>query len=636
MKYNSICKNVMLFRGMIGGIDAVGAIDHPMFYLSIDMVSRTPNNGIGWPMVNGPLLRDTTSKNRVMTWCIDSQIDFHELGHMYCNRALGFSSEGESAIDFLIVCLLNQTCGNDLDSAYRFETGYGENLMGLDQAVVDWMKEDLFVNGNQMSYNYAGYQKRSRHKYADIVALVGWDGFYAYQRAENEFFEKNRLLSTPIVTHPMEQNTTTDVNRIVRMSLALGIDMAPLMEFWGINDTDPAKQNDFRTNVRTIIERDLMGKKSEYFKAYGSSDRQQDCVVHKCRGIRTLLLYFKSLIPKTNKEALEYVWNTWRNARLIPQNQILTITVVNNGSYDVYSVDGKDNPVLNFARGGLITFIQSHATNASHQIAIKDGSGNSYTTGVVSTGTPGSAGAQTVFTVPKDAPSDLRYYCTTHGNAMGNTISVKDESDTQLIMTNANPTDKYLGWWEKFFITDNKKWDSAKISAIEARIDAILASHGLTTEPAAVSGCIACANNKPNFNPTPKMDPSWAITPTYSRIGPVPYADLTFYITEDPLGFIVKGERDHMGSLPDGQKMPILNIRYVSKILFYVSTITPFYIMDQWGFKKDYLEVKNQGITNGLLIWMNLTSPSDASYGKFGAAIGPYRQKIVKVFGSAL
>jgi hypothetical protein len=218
---------------------------------------------------------------------------------------------------------------------------------------------------------------------------------------------------------------------------------------------------------------------------------------------------------------------------------------------------------------------------------------------------------------------------------MGNTISVKDESDTQLIMTNANPTDKYLGWWEKFFITDKKKWDSAKISAIEARIDAILASHGLTTEPAAVSGCIACANNKPNFNPTPKMDPSWAITPTYSRIGPVPYADLTFYITEDPLGFIVKGDRDHMGSLPDGEKMPTLNIRFLSKILFYVSTITPFYIMDQWG-KKNYLEVKNQGITNGLLIWMNLTTPYDASYGKFGAAIGPYRQKIVKVFGSAL
>jgi len=630
MKYNSICKNVMLFRGMIGGLDAVGAIDHPMFYISIDMVQRTRNNGAGWPMSNSPLLKDATSKNRVMNWCIDSRTDFHELGHMYCNRALAFSNEGESSNEFLIVCLLNQTCGNDLDSAYRFETG-GESLMGLDQAVVDWMKEDLFVNGNQMSYNYAGYQKRSWHKYEDIVALVGWDGFYAYQRAENEAFERNRLLPTPIPIDPIG-TPTTDTNRIVRMSLALGIDMAPLMEFWGINDPNPAKQNDFRTNVRTIIDRDLIGKKSQYFVSYGSSDSQQTCVVHKCRGIRTLLLYFKSLIPKTNKEALEHVWNSWKNAYPIPQSQTLTITVVNNGS-DVYAVNGNNNPVLNFARGSLITFIQSNATNTNHQIAIKDGSGNSYTTGVVSTGTPGSNGAQTVFTVPKDAPSDLRYYCMAQGNAMGNTISVKHESET-LIMTNANPTDKYLGWWEKFFITDNKKWDSAKISAIEARIDAILTSHGLTTEPAAVIGCIACANNKPNFNPTPKLDPSWAITPTYSSIGTIPYAALTFYITEDAVGFVLKGNRDHMGSLPDGEKMPVLNIRFLSKILFYVSTITPFYIMDALGAKKDSSEVKNQGITNGLLIWMNTTVPQDASYGKFGAAIGPYRKQIVKVFGS--
>jgi len=630
MKYDSICKNVMIFRGMIGGIDAVGAIDHPMFYTSVDMTMRTDAGGVGWPMVNSPVIQDNTNSH-VMNWCIDAEMTWHELGHMYCNRALAFSNEGEGANEFLVVCLLNQTCGNDLDSAYRFETA-GESSMSLDQAVVDWMKEDLFVNGNYMSYNYAGYQKRSWHKYADIVALVGWDGFYAYQRAENEAFERNRILTTPI---PIEiLSSPFDTNRIVRMSLALGIDMAPLMEFWGITDSNPAKQNDFRTNVRTIIERDLMGNKSTYFKAYGSSDRQQDCVVHKCRGIRTLLLYFKSLIPKTNKEALEYVWNTWKKAYPIVQNQTLTITVDHNGSYYVYSVNRNYNPVLIFARGGVITFIQSDATNTNHQIAIKDSSGNSYTTGVVSTGTPGSFGAKTVFTVPKDAPSDLRYYCKAHGDAMGNTISIKHESETLITMTNANPTDKYLGWWEKFFITDGKKWDSAKISAIENRIDAILASHGLTTEPTAVSGCIACANNKPNFNPTPKMDPSWAIMPTKSRINPIPYSVLTFYITEDAVGFVVKGERDHMGSLPVGQKMPILYARIPSKIIFYVSTITPFYIMNEWGAEFRTSEVKNQGITNGLLIWNYSEKMYDYYYyGKVGVGVGNYKNKIVHVFG---
>jgi hypothetical protein len=629
MKYNSICKNIMIFRGMIGGLDVVGAIDHPMFYNSVDMIMRTGAGGVGWPMVNGPLIADLYVNKHIMNWCVDAVFSWHELGHMYCNRALAFSNEGESANEFLSVCLLNQTCGNDFDSAYRFESSYGGNSMGLDESVVDWMKEDLFVNGNYMSYNYAGYQKRSWHKYADIVALVGWDGFYAYQRAENEAWEENLKLSTPKTWDTL----CTDTNRIVRMTLSLGIDIFPLLEFWGITDPNSDNQTTFRTNVRTIIESDLMGKKSQYFVPYGQSDRQQTCVVHKCRGIRTLLLYFKSLIPKTNKEALEYVWKSWKNAYPIPRNQTLTITVVNNGSYDVYAVNGNKNPVLDFARSSLITFIQSDATNTNHQIAIKDSSGNSYTKGVVSTGTPGSSGAQTVFTVPKDAPSDLRYYCVAHGNAMGNTISVKHESET-LIMTNANPTDKYLGWWEKFFITDNKKWDSSKISAIEARIDAILASHGLTTEPAAVMGCIACANNKPNFNPTPKMDPSWAIMPTKSRINPIPYSSLTFYITEDALGFIVKGERDHMGSLPVGQKMPILYLRIPSKILFYVSTITPFYIMKANHTEAPISEVKNQGITNGLLIWKYSDRYTENSYyGKLGVSVGSYKNQIIKVFG---
>jgi hypothetical protein len=527
MKYNSICKNVMLYRGMIGGLDAVGAIDHPMFYTSVDMVMRTSAGGVGWPMVNAPLIQDENVNDHIMNWCIDAQTAWHELGHMYCNRALAFSNEGETSNEFLIVCLLNQTCGYDLNSAYSFNDT-GESSMDLDQAVVDWMKEDLFVNGNYMSYYYEGYQKRSWHKYTDIVALVGWDGFYAYQRAENENFERNRVLSTPV---PINNTPSIlDTNRIVRMTLALGIDMAPLMEFWGITDQTAANQTNFRTNVRTIIERDLMGKKSTYFKAYGSSDRQQDCVVHKCRGVRTLLLYFKSLIPKTNKEALEHVWRTWKKA---------------------YPV------------------------------------------------TPGSE-------------------------------TLKSRGEPYHVY---NPIDKYLNWWEKFFVVDSKKWDASKISAIENRIDAILAAHGLTNEPAAVSGCIACANNKPNYNPIPKMDPSWAIMPTKSRIGPIPYLTLTFYITEDALGFVVKGDRDHMGSLTSG-KLPILNIRFGCKVLFYVSTITQFYIMENNGNEAPASEVKNQGITNGLLIWINnYRAYEDSYYGKLGSSVGSYKNKIVKVFG---
>lgn len=102
------------------------------------------------------------------------------------------------------------------------------------------------------------------------------------------------------------------------------------------------------------------------------------------------------------------------------------ITTVPNpsGSGNIYQVDGQNTPVLNLVRGGVYTFNQSAASNINHPIAFKDDIGAAYTIGVVTTGTPGQAGAQTVFTVDANAPNDLRYYCVTHGNIMGNTITV--------------------------------------------------------------------------------------------------------------------------------------------------------------------------------------------------------------------
>jgi len=520
LKYDSICKSILFFR-QTPGLDAIGAVDHPMIYNSVDMAARC-DGGVGWPMVNSPIIASHTSNHWITNWCIDDLITWHEIGHMYCNRAYGFSNEGECSNEVLLIFLYHQLCGYNLNDAFYATMHSGESVMSLDESVVDWMKEDIFVNGTQMTADYGGYQKRGWHKYVDIVALVGWEGFIAYQRAENEAF--NRQIFDPPT--PMDNS---DAQRIVRMSLALGIDMAPLMEFWGITDNVPGKENDFRTNVRTIIERDLMGKTSTYFKPYGRSDMQQNCPVHKCRGVRKILLYFKSLIPRTNLEALEHVWSTWKMAY------------------------------------------------------------------------PVSSGSET------------------------------------LKMTNASPNYKYLGWWEKFFITDNKKWDSVKISAIEARIDAILAAHGLTNEPAPVAGCIACANNNPNFNPTPKIHPSWAIMPTKSRVNRIPYRTLTFYVTEDALGFIVKGERDHKGSLPADEKMPVLNARFLTKFIFHVSTITPFYIFNENGQKIEDERVKNQGTTKGLLIWFNTEYNHDCYYGSdkisTGAKTNAYKNMIKKIFG---
>lgn len=115
--------------------------------------------------------------------------------------------------------------------------------------------------------------------------------------------------------------------------------------------------------------------------------------------------------------------------------QTFVVTAVPNpiGSGAIYQIGGQNRPILNLFRGGVYTFDQSDATNITHQLAFKDSAGNSYTQGKVTTGTPGTPGAQVVLTVAANAPSNLRYYCVTHGNGMGNTITVSDAPAIQTV-----------------------------------------------------------------------------------------------------------------------------------------------------------------------------------------------------------
>jgi hypothetical protein len=85
-------------------------------------------------------------------------------------------------------------------------------------------------------------------------------------------------------------------------------------------------------------------------------------------------------------------------------------------------------PTLTLVRGVTYTFNVSDSSNNNHPLRFKDSSGNSYSSGVTVSGTEGQANATVVFTVPGDAPTSLRYYCTVHGESMGNTISVTGDA----------------------------------------------------------------------------------------------------------------------------------------------------------------------------------------------------------------
>ena len=103
-------------------------------------------------------------------------------------------------------------------------------------------------------------------------------------------------------------------------------------------------------------------------------------------------------------------------------------TYVVTVSGGVFVLDGVSNPTIQMFRGNSYIFDLSDSSNSNHPVGFKDGSGNSWTSGVTVTGTPGNSGANVTFEVPTNAPNSMRYYCTVHGNGMGNTISVLDSN----------------------------------------------------------------------------------------------------------------------------------------------------------------------------------------------------------------
>ena len=105
-----------------------------------------------------------------------------------------------------------------------------------------------------------------------------------------------------------------------------------------------------------------------------------------------------------------------------------TVTVGSYGGANRYYLNTIVYPKLTLSRTYIYIFDLSNSTNTGHPLRFKDAAGSSYSTGVVVTGTPGAAGAKVTLTVAANAPDNLRYYCTVHGNGMGNTIAVTNSA----------------------------------------------------------------------------------------------------------------------------------------------------------------------------------------------------------------
>ena len=116
-----------------------------------------------------------------------------------------------------------------------------------------------------------------------------------------------------------------------------------------------------------------------------------------------------------------------------------TVTVVqDSGGANVFAINGVQKPVITMKRGSTYIFNQSHSSNVGHPLRIKSDAGGQQTT--VNVGTLGTDATVTYSPAYPEAPNDLRYYCTVHGNGMGNTITMNNPNTIQQTITSSSTT----------------------------------------------------------------------------------------------------------------------------------------------------------------------------------------------------
>ncbi len=208
-----------------------------VLYLQVDLIYRGGANFPGYPQSNFRYNPNKKENGHGGHWLLkgpqsSGEIIFHELGHAHLFTK--FKGEVEAVVNLPYVAVLNRGFGVDLDTA--FGRSFSKPYVSLDQAAIMWMVTDNFRQGNPMNIsnspaNEVRYQHRGYGKYVEIVHLFGWKPLQDFWHSVNLDYQRG-------IEYP--RNTDPTDNRILRMSRAAGVDLRPLIHFWGIHPEDNA------------------------------------------------------------------------------------------------------------------------------------------------------------------------------------------------------------------------------------------------------------------------------------------------------------------------------------------------------------------------------------------------------------
>lgn len=151
--------------------------------------------------------------------------EFHEKGHGFLFPK--YAGDVEAVVNLPHVAVMNQAFEMELDAAFRSSRGEENEFRTMDTTAVTWMMSQNFLNGGFMTPAERQYQLKGHAKFVDIVRLFGWETLGNFWRSTHEDYEDGK---------PWPRNSKgDDSDRYTqRLSEVAGVDLRPLMHFWGI------------------------------------------------------------------------------------------------------------------------------------------------------------------------------------------------------------------------------------------------------------------------------------------------------------------------------------------------------------------------------------------------------------------
>ena len=250
-----------------------------------------------------------------------------------------------------------------------------------------------------------------------------------------------------------------------------------------------AYQDGGNSNKGTVIEGTVSGTSISFATAVLFNDADTDehtSVIYDSNSNRSLIgfhdngnssygtgVVYSTSVP-TNLTTENYI-GIANSCSFHGATETFTVTVASGALYggggtgNVFYLNGLSNPPIQLLKGHTYIFDQSDSSNSGHPLHFKNTGGSQYTSGVTVTGSAGSSGAKVTIVIPSDATEPSQYYCTSHGNGMGNLITIGDSFVNVDVIGTVNDQQSSLTAGQQYFVqTDGTLSETADSPSVFA------------------------------------------------------------------------------------------------------------------------------------------------------------------------